>query len=236
MSNPETIPVRLSDTQLILLSEAARHAQHALIVPDRLKGEAAKKVVRKLLNSSLIAETPATDGLPIWRRDEQGAPVSLVITDTGLAAIHAGEPEEPDTTPAAAAKSVGNAPKKGAPPKPTARKGKVQNPTSPGQGKARGVVSRSGKAAAPSSSGRSGSKQDRVLAMLRSKSGATVAAIMEATGWQRHSVRGFFSGVIRKRLNLDLTADGDGEKRTYRVGSVASVAVAAGSSKRRARA
>jgi hypothetical protein len=67
------------------------------------------------------------------------------------------------------------------------------------------------------SSTNSDTKHDKVLAMLRSDRGATIAAIMKATGWQQHSVRGFLAGVVRKRLKLDLVSEKNGKVRIYRI-------------------
>lgn len=64
---------------------------------------------------------------------------------------------------------------------------------------------------------RSGTKQDRAIEMLRSKNGASISALMEATGWQQHSVRGFLAGVVRKRLKLNLISDVNAGERTYRI-------------------
>jgi len=61
------------------------------------------------------------------------------------------------------------------------------------------------------------SKQSRVIAMLQSSSGATIIAMMKATGWQKHSVRGFLAGVVRKRLKLKLESTKAGDDRIYRI-------------------
>ena len=67
------------------------------------------------------------------------------------------------------------------------------------------------------------SKQDEVIAMLGRPEGATVDEVASATGWQRHTVRGVFSGTLKKKLGLTIASAKEERGRVYRINGPASV-------------
>jgi hypothetical protein len=64
---------------------------------------------------------------------------------------------------------------------------------------------------------RSDTKRARIIAMLRTPAGATIASMMTAAGWQQHSVRGFLAGVVRRKLGLNLVSEPTDDGRIYRI-------------------
>lgn len=95
---------KLSDTQLMLLSSATQR-DGLVVLPAKLKGGAATKVVKPLIAQGLVTEVPSKPDMPAWRRDEtEGQSYALVITRAGRKAINVedeGEqPSEPSEKPA----------------------------------------------------------------------------------------------------------------------------------------
>ena len=85
--------MKLSDTQLIILSAASQRDDHLAVLPSNLNGGAAKTVVTKLVKEGLLQELAAKEDMPVWRRDEDNRPYSLRITNAGLQAIAVGDAE-----------------------------------------------------------------------------------------------------------------------------------------------
>ena len=98
------------------------------------------------------------------------------------------------------------------PPSPTKRRPRLREETGPAP-----KASPKGADAAPTPKTRDGTKQAQVIAMLRRKQGATIAQIVEATGWLPHTVRGFFAGALKKKLGLEVTSEKVGDTRVYRL-------------------
>jgi hypothetical protein len=215
----------ISDTQLLILSAASQRTDHAATLPANLKGSAAKKVIDRLLKQKLLQELRAKNDMPVWRRGHDNRPYTLRITKAGLKAIEV--------------EDVADAPDNRA----TGSRDEVATANTPAETKSserpgRAKRSSSKKAAAPTakatkaSSGRPSpdTKQDRVVALLQQPGGAALDVLVNATGWQKHSVRGFLAGTVRKKLKLALISEKIDGIRTYRIGASR---VAKAASKRR---
>ena len=222
--------MKLSDTQHLILSSASQRTDHAAVLPANLKGGAAKKVIDKLLNEKLLQELRAKDEFPVWRRGEDNRPYSLRITKAGLRAIEVEDgTETSDDAPAAhrveaATEEVS-----------AQTKSPAQSSRAKRQGVAKKAIGVSAKATQSSSNRpRPDSKQDRVVVLLRRPEGATLDLLVKETDWQKHSVRGFLAGTVRKKLGLSLLSEKIDGVRIYRIGAAKSVKTKKASAARKA--
>jgi hypothetical protein len=204
MSKPQIGKTKLSDAQLVILSAAAQRPDGSLLpLPDSLatKGAALNRVMIEILcKRKLAEERPTTKDSPEWRRNEDGQSIGLFITKGGLLAL-----------------GIDDARKE----KPTQATASIPRKRKTGAARPRGKARKASPAGSKRRQTASQSKQDAVIQMLRRKSGVTIEDIIAKTGWQPHSVRGFFSGLVKKKLKLPLVSDvGMDGVRRYRIAAV----------------
>ncbi len=193
----------ISDTQAIILSAAAQRADRiALPLPDTLKGGARQKVVGAMLKKGLLEEVDADlrKGEPVWRETGDGHGVTLVATDAGLAAIGV----EPDPAPTARTEPAGAE--------------TVPAEQMPAEPEAAPTGADAALDAPKPRKIREGTKQAKLIEMLRAEGGATIDEIVAALEWRPHTVRGAMAGALKKKLGLTITSQKiEGRGRAYMV-------------------
>ncbi len=180
--------MKLTDSQLIILSQAAQRDDHAVAATD--KRSATRDAVEALLKAKYLKAVPKIAGTTSWPASDGEAAVSLALTAKGLKAIDGGDngsgqkdqPGEPTPLP----KRKGDASEK-----------KTAKPAKPGV--------------------RETSKLATLITLLKRPKGAVLEEMCKATSWQAHSVRGAISGSLKKKLGLAVTSAVEGETRIYRI-------------------
>jgi hypothetical protein len=185
--------VKLTDTQLVMLSAAGQREDLCLATPDKMKGAILTKFSEKLVKLGLVREVRAKAGMPIWRRDDGGQSYALKLMAAGLKAIAVDDGSEE-----AVARREAPQP----PPNPAATN--AWRPDIAGE-------------CAQTSTPHAGSKLVRMIDLLQRRGGATIPTLIEATGWQPHTTRAALTG-LRKRGYVVVRERSDGEDSVYRIG------------------
>jgi hypothetical protein len=183
---------KLTDAQLIVLSNAAAREDGAGVVPPRLNKAAAAKVGSSLVARKLMRELRSKPAMPIWREDH-GKNVSLVITRAGRDAIGVGDDMTASDRSAREAARADAAAK--APPAKTAARSAPRSIDG-----------------AP----RPGSKQALVVEMLCKDDGASLDALVKATGWLPHTTRAALTGLRKRGYAVERVRD-ESKGSLYRI-------------------
>jgi hypothetical protein len=177
--------IKLTDTQIAMLSAATLRDDRCLIAHPGLKGGAAQKVAAKLISAGLAKEIKAKPGAPVWRQDEgAGQSYALKLTAAGVKAIPVGDHSASDESSEDSDKRIQLAKAD-----PGVSQIAAEVPTT--------KVMRS-------SAPRAGTKLARTLELLQRDCGATLKELIAATGWLPHTTRAALTGLRKRRYALTI--------------------------------
>ena len=176
----KTMSIKLTHTQLLMLSVAAQRADRCIAAPPSLKGAAAHKIATKLVAAGLVEEVRAKPDAHMWRRgDATGDAYALKLTAAGLKAIAVEQAEAVE-----AAAKISPTPADEGPSTTNGGTGSVAPPP------AIAVL-------------REGSKLAAVVDLLRREGGATIDQLADAMGWLPHTTRAALTGLRKRGFGID---------------------------------
>jgi hypothetical protein len=196
--------IKLTDTQLMMLSAAAQRNDRYLVAAPNLKVTAAQKIASKLIGAGLVREIRAKAGAPVWRRDDDaGLSYALRLTAAGANAIATDESSEPGH-----GDDEGDLRENVASARSSSEEHSAPDPSSVGE---------KGTAPRRSSFPRGGTKLAQVVELLQQDRGASIAELIVVTGWLPHTTRAALTG-LRKRGFVTAIDRSDKERGSiYRV-------------------
>ena len=199
-----SMSIKLTDTQLVMLSAAAQRDDRCLVSAPKLKGAAAQKTAGKLIAAGLAKEIKAKAGMSVWRRDDEaGISYGLKLTTAGAKAIaidESGVPGHVDdqgdlgedveqTTPSSQLE---------------------QSPSDPSRAANKNALRR---LCAP----RGGTKLAQVVELLQQDRGATINELIGATGWLPHTSRAALTGLRKRGFAVALDRSDKERGSIYRI-------------------
>ena len=187
---------KLTDTQLIILSSAAERDDGIAVVPAKMSKAAAAKVGASLAARKLMREARSKPGMPAWRKDDDGRSISLMITRAGRQAIGVEDGEGAKQATHSDVKIGSHLPSRR---KDDGSESSASPPQPPNV-----------------NSPRAGSKQALVTAMLGANGGATLDALIQATGWLPHTTRAALTGLRKRGFSIERSREA-GEASLYRI-------------------
>jgi hypothetical protein len=204
--------MKLTDTQLIVLSSAAQHDEGHATRPANLNAAAAMKVASSLLAKGYVREIRAKADAPVWHENEDGR-FALKITKAGREAIGVDDEEGQQAASSSATPDASKLKKSGS--KATGKKDAPKTPT------ARIKAARdktAGDAESLSAHIRAGSKQATIVKLMRRPKGATLDEMIQATEWLPHTTRAALTGLRKRGLALERIND-EAKGSVYRIKS-----------------
>jgi hypothetical protein len=202
---------KLTDTQLIVLSSAAQHDEGLATRPANLKAAAATKVASSLVAKGLVREIRAKAGAPVWHENEDGR-FALKITKAGRDAIGVDDEEEQHAASASAGTGASKPKKSGSK---AAGKNDAASTAAPTKGARQKTA---GEAESSSGEIRAGSKQAKIIDLMKRAKGATLDEMIEATDWLPHTTRAALTGLRKRGFALERIKD-EAKGSVYRVKS-----------------